>query len=124
MKNLRTGVDIIKNFRIKNILDKYDEKFLDRLFTPKEKEYILYRNKDYKTISGMFAAKEAVSKVIGTGIGKISWKDIEIIHNELGRPYINLSEDLVGVLRVLNLKEIEISISHEEEFSIAFAIGY
>lgn len=121
---MRTGVDIVKNIRIKSILDKYGDKFLNRLFTPKEKEYILNRNKDFKTISGMFAGKEAISKVIGTGIGELSWKDIEILHNESGRPYVNISRNLGDMLNSLELKEIDISISHEEEFSIAFAIGY
>lgn len=121
---MKSGVDIIKNLRIKLLLDKYDEKFLDRLFTSSEKEYIIYRNKDFKTISGMFAAKEAISKVVGTGIGKLSWKDIEVLHNESGKPYVNISNNLRIILNSLNLKEIEISISHEEEYSIAFAIGY
>lgn len=121
---LRTGVDIIKNSRIKYLLDKYDEKFLNKLFTTKEKEYILYKNKDFKTVSGMFAAKEAISKVTGTGIGKLSWTDIEILHNKSGRPYVNPSHNLDQILKTLNLESIDISISHEEEFSIAFAVGY
>lgn len=110
--------------RIKSIMDRYEERFLNKLFTPKEIEYILYRNKDFKTISGMFAAKEAISKIIGTGIGKLSWKDIEILRNISGRPYVNISENLRLLMEDLNLKEIDLSISHEEEFSIAFAIGY
>lgn len=121
---MKAGVDIVKNQRIKLILDKNEENFLKRLFTSKEIEYILYRNKDFKTVSGLFAAKEAISKLVGTGIGKLSWKDIEILHNEAGRPYVNLSENLKSILDNLNIKEIEISISHEEEYSIAFAIGY
>ena len=124
METLKSGVDIIKNSRIKVLLDKYDEKFLNKLFTSKEKEYILYRKKDFKTIAGLFAAKEAISKVTGSGIGKLSWRDIEILHNKSGRPYVNLSGKLENMLNTLNLKEIDISISHEEEFSIAFAIGY
>lgn len=121
---MRVGVDIIKNSRIKKILEKYDEKFLAKLFTSKEIEYIMYRNKDFKTVSGLFAAKEAISKVAGTGIGKLSWKDIEILHNKSGRPYLNKSKNLSDILNDLGLKEIEISISHEEEYSIGFAIGY
>lgn len=124
VKKLRTGVDIVKNIRIKSIMDKYGESFLNRLFTSKEKEYILNRNKDFKTIAGLFAAKEAISKMIGTGIGKLSWKDIEILHNESGRPFVNISRKLRDMLNGLELEEIDISISHEDEFSIAFAIGY
>lgn len=124
MDKLRTGVDIVNNMRIKSIMDRYEDRFLNKLFTPKEIEYILYRNKDFKTISGMFAAKEAISKIIGTGIGKLSWKDIEILRDISGRPYVNISENLRLLMEDLNLKEIDLSISHEEEFSIAFAIGY
>lgn len=121
---MRTGVDIVNNMRIKSIMDRYEDKFLKKLFTPKEIEYILYRKKDYKTISGMFAAKEAISKIIGTGIGKLSWKDIEILRDEAGRPYVNISQNLGLLMEGLNLKVIDLSISHEEDFSIAFAIGY
>ena len=105
-------------------MEKYDEKFLEKLFTPKEIEYIINRNKDFKTVSGLFAAKEAISKVTGSGIGKLSWKDIEILHSKSGRPFVNKSENLNSILNNLDLREIEISISHEEEYSIGFAIGF
>lgn len=71
----------------------------------------------------MFAAKEAVSKLLGTGIGTISWKDIEIGHEPGGRPYLIPSAPLSALMRLLEIPEIELSISNEDEFSIAAAIG-
>ena len=121
---MRTGVDIVNNNRIKNMMDKYGDKFLNRIFTPKEIEYIMYRNKDYKTVAGLFAAKEAISKVIGTGIGRLSWQDIEISHDESRRPYVKTNINIIAYLKELDIRGMDISISHEEEFSVAFAIGY
>lgn len=124
VSELRTGVDIVNNSRIKSAINKYGNKFLNRIFTPGEMEYIIYRNKDFKTVAGLFAAKEAISKMVGTGIGKLSWQDIEIYHDKSGRPYVKINSNIRAFLKELNLREIEISISHEKEFSIAFAIGY
>lgn len=72
----------------------------------------------------MFAAKEAISKVVGTGIGKLGWKDMEISHIDNGKPYVKINEKLITLLKPLNLNAIEISISHEDDYSIAFALGY
>ena len=121
---MRTGVDIVKISRIKTILDKSKESFYRRIFTDSEVEYITKKNHDHKTVAGMFASKESISKLIGTGIGEISWKDIEVSHDESGRPYVLLNEKLNSRLSDLNLNNIELSISHEEEYAIAFSLGY
>lgn len=119
-----TGIDIIKVSRIKEIIDKKQDSFYKKIFTEREIEYIVSKGNDYKTVAGLFAAKEAVSKVIGTGIGKLSWKDMEILHTVSGKPYIQLSKKGQGLLNDINLNSIEITISHEEEYAIAFAIGH
>lgn len=121
---METGVDIVKNSRIKNILDKSRDSFYRKIFTDNEIEYISSKNHNYKTVSGLFAAKEAVSKMLGTGIGEIGWKDIEILHNNKNKPYIYINQKMIKILDLLNVNTIELSISHEEEFAIAFAIGY
>lgn len=120
---LRTGVDIVQINRIKNIIDTKRESFYNRIFTVNEIEYIKYKNHNEKTVAGLFAAKEAISKVIGTGIGKIGWKDFEILHDDNGRPYVALGFSL-DFINDKNINSIEISISHEKEYAIAFAIGY
>lgn len=104
-------------------MDKYGDKFLEKIFTPIEIEYILYRKNDFKTIAGLFAAKEAISKMIGTGIGKLSWQDIEIDRDQWGRPFVVINPKINSYLETLGILQVDISISHEEEFSIAFVIG-
>lgn len=121
---MKTGIDIVKISRIKNILDKSQIGFYNRIFTEKEIEYLITKNHDYKTVAGLYAAKEAISKLLGTGIGEVRFKDIEIIHTQRGKPCVNMLARIKALLNRLNLNAIDISISHEEEYAIAFAIGY
>ena len=121
---MTTGVDIVKIKRITDILGRNQPGFYRKVFTEREIEYIESKNNDPKTVAGIFASKEAVSKLIGTGIGYISWKDIEILHNKKNRPYISLNQKLSNMLSLLNLNSIDLSISHEDDYAIAFAVGY
>nr|WP_300003875.1 holo-ACP synthase [Tissierella sp.] len=121
---MRTGVDIVEVARIARIISKNRESFYRKIFTKAEQEYIEEKNHNSKTIAGLFASKEAVSKLIGTGIGKLSWKDIEVMHDGNGRPKIKIEGKIESFLKELDLNFIEISISHEREYAICFAIGY
>lgn len=121
---MRTGVDIVEIKRIEKILISRKESFLKKIFTDSERAYIIGKNYDPKTISGMFASKEAVSKLIGSGIGELGWRDIEVIHDKNGRPFIKQGKKIERHLEKLNLNSIEISISHEKKYAISFAIGF
>lgn len=121
---MNVGIDILKNDRIKDILDKNRDGFYRRIFSDIEIEYISMKNHDYRSVAGLFAAKEAVSKLLGTGIGQIGWKDIEILHNDRNKPYVSINKKLKSKLYDIDNDSIELSISHENEFSIAFAVGY
>mgnify|MGYP001009393393 CR=1 FL=1 len=118
-----TGVDIIKISRIENIIKNKRDKFYNKIFTSNEIEYIKIKNHNAQTISGLFAAKEAISKVLGTGIGKVNWKDIEIIHDKLGKPYVKLYREGKNIAKKLDIDKINLSISHEKDYALAFAIG-
>lgn len=117
---LINGVDIVDVRRIEKILEKRKDSFIKKIFTEKEKEYL--ENKKYRanTIAGLFASKEAISKAIGTGIGKISWKDMEIQHRKNGQPFIKLSNK---ILNTHNIVDLTVSISHEKNYAIAFVVG-
>ena len=121
---MKAGIDIVKISRIKNILDKNIESFCRKIFTEKELEYVENKNKNPRTISGLFACKEAVSKLLGTGIGTIGWKDIEILHTNKDKPYVSSNPIINSQLNLLNLNSIEVSISHEDEYAIAIAIAF
>ena len=118
-----TGVDIIKISRIENIIQSKRDSFYKKIFTSNEIKYIQAKNHNPQTISGLFAAKEAISKLLGTGIGKVNWKDIEINHDEFGKPYIKLYGKGENIAKNLAIDTIHLSISHEKEYAIAFAIG-
>lgn len=121
---INTGVDIVKISRIRKILDNKRDSFYNKIFTFREIEYIKEKNHDPKTVAGLFAGKEAVSKTIGTGIGKVGWKDIQINHDAKGKPEVNLSNKAWEILEDIKINKFDISISHEDEYAIAFVIGY
>lgn len=114
------GTDIIEIERIGEAI-KRNKHFLDKLFT--ENEMLLFKSKAMKTevIAGNFAAKEAISKALGTGIRGFSFKDIEIIRDELGKPIAILNQEVEKIIgnKMYNLN---ISISHDNSSAIAFAI--
>ena len=121
---MRTGVDIVEVKRIERLIEKKREFFYKKIFTKIEIDYIISKNHSSKTVSGLFASKEAVSKLIGSGIGRLNWKDVEVVHDENGRPFININKKIERLLNDIDLNSIEISISHEREYAICFAIGF
>ncbi len=118
------GVDIVQVKRIEKLMEKRTEQFYGKIFTEKEILYIYERSSNPKTVAGLFSAKEAIVKALGTGIGRISWLDIEIIHDDYGKPLVNKSDKLNTILLERGKKSIDISISHEEDYAIAFAICF
>ena len=115
------GNDIIEIERIEKAISK--EGFKNKVYTQKELENIEKRGNRTETYAGIFSAKEAISKAIGTGVREFSLIDLEILNNDLGKPYVVVSEKLDKILK--NKKEdyqIEISISHSKKYATAMAI--
>ncbi|MGM0397273.1 MAG: NAD(P)H-hydrate dehydratase [Bacillota bacterium] len=120
---IRTGVDIVSNERIRKLVDNKRDSFYRRIFSDSEIRYIESKNHSIGTVAGIYAAKEAASKVIGTGIGQVSWKDIQIDHEDGGRPYLAKNERIDRIMAIKGIGYIDISISNEEEYSMAIAVG-
>lgn len=114
-----TGIDIIKNSRIKNLTEKYGERFLKKIYTDAEIEYCQNKKETAASLAARFAAKEAVLKALGTGMRNNSWQEIEILNNKLGKPEVILSEKTKKRAEEIKVKSIFLSISHEKEYSIA-----
>lgn len=114
------GTDIIEISRIEKAILKNKE-FVNKLFTEDEIRYFEKRNNRSEVIAGNFAAKEAISKALGTGIRGFSMKDIQILRDGLGKPYVEVSETVRGMFDLLNTK-IHISISHDRSSAIAYAV--
>lgn len=122
---MECGTDIIEIYRIKQAIEKNGSLFLTRVYTSNEIEYCeSKKNNKYQHYAGRFAAKEAVSKVLGTGFsGGVDWKDIEILNNELGKPEITLYGGANELLKKAGYKKISVSISHSKEYATSIAIG-
>lgn len=116
---LGVGCDIIEISRIEKAMEM--ENFLTHCFTEKEIEYFRSRHNNAESIAAGFAAKEAISKALGTGISGFSLVDIEILHQENGRPYVNLSGGAAEIADNLGGK-VSISMSHSKGMAMAFAV--
>ena len=115
------GNDIIEIERVEKAILK--EGFKNKVYTQKELENIEKRGNRTETYAGIFSAKEAISKAIGTGVREFSLTDLEILNDDFGKPYVVVSEKLNKILK--NKKEdyqIEISISHSKKYATAMAI--
>ena len=114
------GNDLVEIERIRQSIQKHGSRFLDKVFTPKEQTYCLSYNDNAPRFAGRFSAKEAVVKALGTGFGKeVSFLDVEIINNELGKPVCTLSS---SVMLRFEDPEILITITHSKEFAAAVAL--
>ena len=120
MEILGIGTDIIEIDRIKDAINNV-KTFKKRVFTEAEIEHVEKRKNPYPSYAGRFAAKEAVSKAIGTGFRGFNLVDIEISNDELGKPYINFQNSLKESMKDV---EFQISISHSKEYAVSTVILY
>lgn len=115
------GNDIIEIERIEKAISK--EGFKAKVFTQREIENIVKRGNRTETYAGIFSAKEAISKAIGTGVREFSLTDLEILNDDLGKPYVIVSDKLNKIIqRKKENYQIEIAISHSKKYATAMAI--
>ena len=121
MNILDIGIDIIEIERIKEAINN-NPRFLNKIFTDDEVKYFESTGFKPESIAGNFAAKEAISKAIGTGIRDFNFKDIEVLRNELGKPIVKTYNNLQQICIDYNVLEIKVSISHCKEYAVANAM--
>jgi holo-[acyl-carrier protein] synthase len=114
------GIDIIKVQRIRDALTRFGSRFSARVLTPAEQRYVRDRP---ETLAGRWAAKEAVSKVLGLGVRGIGWREIEIERLPTGQPSVLLHGRAERRARQLGMERIALSISHESDYAVAIAFG-
>ncbi len=115
------GIDIVKVERMKTAVMRWDRKFLDRIFTEKEILYAYKKTDPFLSLSVRFAAKEALIKAVGIPVA-VSLKDIEILNQENGRPFINISGRLRTFFEENAIKCSHVSLSHEQEYGVACVV--
>ncbi|MEY2509155.1 MAG: holo-[acyl-carrier protein] synthase [Verrucomicrobiota bacterium] len=120
---LGIGVDLVENARIEHSLDRFGERFLHRVFTAGEIEYSQSMKYPARHLAARFAAKEAVSKAFGTGIGKsMGWKDIDVRRKPSGEPYLVLEGGAKKLAEERQVSKLSISLSHTEHHAMAVVV--
>ena len=114
------GIDIIKVDRIRAAIEKFGARFSGRVLTSTENRYVRGRP---ETFAGRWAAKEAVSKVLGLGVRGIGWRDIEIERLPTGQPAVRLHGRAASRAEQLGMARIAVSITHEADYAVAIAFG-
>ena len=116
---LGSGVDIIEISRVRHVLERYGQRFLDRVYTIGE---IAYCGGRAPNLAARFAAKEATMKALGTGVRGVGWKDIEVVRHESGAPAVLLHGRGKRRAQLLHVRDISLSISHSQEYAVAFVV--
>ncbi len=120
MLSLRTGVDLIEIERFASAYRHYSQRLLQRVFTETE---LAENGANLASLAARFAAKEAVSKAFGTGIGKITWQDIEVCRGPSGEPILHLQGAAAQLASEQHLSAWSLSLSHTEKHAIAFVVA-
>lgn len=118
--NVAVGIDIIEVDRVRKVYERYPERFLKRVFTPLE---VLQCRGKVTRLAGRFAAKEAISKALGTGLHGVSWQEMEVVQLRSGRPSVRLHGNAKRRAEQLGLSAFDVSIADLAQFSIAIAVG-
>lgn len=120
---MRVGVDLIEVERIREALQRFGDRFLERVFTPQERAYAQGRVPE---LAARFAAKEALSKTLGTGIWSpdgVSWLDLEVVRGPAGEPEVLLHGTALERARHLGLERFALSLSHSRQHALAMVVA-
>jgi holo-[acyl-carrier protein] synthase len=120
---LGTGIDLIEVARIAASLEKFGDRFVNRILLPDEIAYCLQHRQPAPFLAARFAAKEAISKAFGTGIGAaLGWQDMEVRRKESGEPFVVLHGKGRDLFAARGAQKIHLSLTHTEHYAAATAI--
>ena len=117
---LSNGVDLVEIERFQAAIQRHGERFLQRVFTDHELEEVGH---NLASLAARFAAKEAVSKALGTGIGPIAWREIEVLRGDARQPVLHLHGQAAHRAEMLGLSTWSLSLSHTQHYAIAMVVG-
>jgi holo-[acyl-carrier protein] synthase len=116
------GCDLIDVQRIRDVIERHGDRFLDRVFTAEERTYCFGMAHPHKHLAARWAAKEAISKTFTTGIGaELGWKSLSIYHGERSEPLVRLDEKATALLAQVGATHVLVSLSHTETAAMAVA---
>jgi holo-[acyl-carrier protein] synthase len=115
------GIDIIEIPRIQRSLDDFGERFLNRVYTQQERDR--YRTR-ISELAARFAAKEAISKALGTGIRGIKWREMDVLPNRRGKPIVVLHGTAAARAELLGITDFDITLTHSRNDAMAFVVGF
>jgi holo-[acyl-carrier protein] synthase len=124
MKIFGIGVDVVEIERIGSLLEQYDQRFAEKVFTEAESKYCDAQRDPRPHYAARFAAKEAVAKAFGTGIGEhLNWTDMEILRDSMGAPSLRLSGAGEAFAEANGITEVKISLTHAKLYAAANALA-
>jgi holo-[acyl-carrier protein] synthase len=117
------GVDLVKIRRIEEAVNRWSQRFLNRIFTPIEQEYSYRQKQPFLHLAGRFAVKEAVLKALGTGLRSgVRWVEIEVVNQPSGKPEVRVSGKVKKLLQQHRIDAIHVSISHDTDYAVGQAV--
>ena len=117
------GIDLVEISRLKRSIERFNERFLKRIYTVRELEYCQQKLIQETHYAVRFAAKEAMVKAVGIGVRNgITWQDIEVVNDGMGKPEIRTYGKCKQILSILKVNRIHISLSHTENYGIAMVV--
>jgi len=117
------GTDILRIARVEDVVGRLGNRFVSRILTPLEQEEYRLSQVPHRLLAKRFAAKEAIAKALGTGIGRgVSWQDITIGHDDKGAPQVHLTGGALAVATKRGGRRVELSLADEVDYVVAFAI--
>jgi holo-[acyl-carrier protein] synthase len=118
-----SGIDMVEISRIQQSVQRFGQRFLNRVYTPAEQAYCLRKRNSAESLAARFAAKEAGAKALGTGISHgVSWLEIEVVREPSGRPTIQFHGRAAEIARGLGVDHVALSITHTGTLSMASVV--
>jgi len=120
---LGLGTDLIETRRVEQSIDRFGDRFLERIFSPGEIAYCERKKNAAESFAARFAAKEAGAKALGTGISRgVTWKDFEVKRETSGRPSLHLSGRAAELAAAIGVKRIQLSLTHSRDLAMAVVV--
>jgi holo-[acyl-carrier protein] synthase len=121
---LGLGTDLMETRRLQESIDRFGERFLERIFTAGEIAYCSRKKNAAESFAARFAAKEAGAKALGTGISRgVSWKEFEVRREVSGQPTLHLSGRAAELARVMGIRRFQLSLTHSRELAMAVVVA-